>query len=41
MADLAANSIISKLSSASENFFSAFEVNNRDFWPSDWIEINP
>jgi hypothetical protein len=25
----------------SENFFSAFEVNNRDFWPSDWIEINP
>lgn len=25
----------------SENFFSTFEVNNKDFWPSDWIEIKP
>ena len=24
----------------SENFFSLFKVNNNDFWPNNWIEIN-
>jgi len=24
----------------SNNFFSDFKVNNNDFWPKNWIEIN-
>ena len=24
----------------SNNFFSLFKVNNKDLWPSDWIEIS-
>ena len=23
-----------------EKFFSLFKVNNKDFWPSNWIEID-